>query len=203
MRVGKRGVAILLCVCALCVGVLAWRFVYPYFAPDPYWDLMAEEVTASGQTFDGPTFYNKETERLEQFGPMPEGEPVSAEYVRISITPNKGNFDGDSRQILLTPSNIGEREWLYFGSEGDHTIRRVTVSLGTIMAVSENADRGPVYVQVDIEKDGEWVFGAKQEVNRYENCQIILPKRSPYRLFFWQPEGIDWVLQYSISTRWW
>ena len=176
-----------------------WR-LYQYFGGTSPYSSDSIQFSSIVQSFDYPVFYNEKTGQYEKIEPLPEAEPVGEEYIRTSISEMEKPVGSE---ILLTPSNNSKDDWLIIDGDKDGKIRRLTIACTHTLGVSELTSRDPISIQVDIQIDGEWVFGVKQELNSHEVCQFILPQRSPFRWYLWKPEGTDWVCEYSATTRWW
>ncbi len=196
----KKSILCIVFSVSIVVALICVVRLYNYFSPPTPHDPNNAHANAVVQSFDYPVYLNEKTGQYEKIEPLPEAEPIGEEYIRISVSDMKEPI---GTEILLTPSNNSNDDWLIIDGDNDRKIRRLTVACSKALGVSELVSKSPIFIQVDIQIDGEWVFGAKQELNAHEVCQFILPQRSPFRWYLWKPAGTDWVCVYSAATRWW
>lgn len=201
MRLRRR--AIVCAVFVVVVGLLGLGVSIATTSPNEGYVIGSTEIQEdenSGQIIEGYIYFNESTGEYERMSPLPITEPVDEAYIRVEVTKTTGPV---GEEVMITPSNNSNTDYLLIDSEKDGTFKRLTIDCAAILGVSELVYRGPVYIQVDIQMDGEWVFGCHQELNNGEACQIVLPKRSPFRCYLWKPEGNDWVCRFSYTSRWW
>lgn len=201
----KRGLVSLLCVCiVLCGGYwVYWNFIYP--PDDDGFDFHKVEVEMLSDLPEyeepAPEGYNPATEQREAFEPVQTAKTAVSEYITVSVEKDNRSI---SNAVVLKSESRSTQGWkLIDGGEAGY-FRRLRVSVGNVLCASDaSADIGKLCVQVDIEKDGEWICGAVREMEAWESCTITLSQGSAYRLFLWEPERDEWMIELGYTVERW
>lgn len=201
----KWGLVSLLCLCIVLGGGwwVYWNFIYP---PDDegfdFHEALVNELNALPE-YEEPASerYNPATEQWEAFEPVNTARAYGNEYTIVSV---KKDYSEISNAVVLRSENRSTQGWKLIDVGEAGYFRRLTVSIGNEVCASDSsADIGNLYVQVDIEKDGEWTCGVMQEIEASEICTVTLPQGSAYRLFLWEPESDEWMIELGYTVDRW
>lgn len=201
----KWGLASLLCVCIVLGGGYWVYWNYIYLPDDEGFDFHKAMVEMLNDLpeYEEPAsdWYNPATEQGEAVEPVETAEMALTEYITVSVEKDNSSI---SNAVVLKSEKRGTQGWKLIDSGEAGYFRRLNVSIGKVLCASDSsADIGKVHVQVDIEKDGEWICGAVREMEAGELCTVTLPQGSAYRLFLWEPESDEWMIELGYTVDRW